>query len=729
MMINWSMLTVIYGILLEKGNTTQRIKLSYQAVVFSSLLQIFQKMLWPLQVTLGLKAILTALEQESLEIKKEEFKTKIDNHLKYQEKRKHIMAYYFLSNIDSSNDKVDELRSKIFREAKKCTTWENPIPLEWTFLENAIEHLRQNESILDFADIIYLASIVSINEKETVVSFLKYQHEIGALIFFENISDYIIIQPKWLADACRCFVTDKVDDDIETSDDWRELKATGKVSPDLMSKLLKKVPELKSKKKKQYLLRIMVNFDIIIQPNITTENIDHRSSIPYYIPCMITKKTSIQDVRIEYGLQALSPWVLFEFEFLPLACFNHIFFHFVRKYTVCTNKQSNNVAFYHGMGVFCLDESRKNGNLMLCFSANTIAVQLCNVSHDIGNICFQILDDLEKKVSILKHQGKLLNLKYTIKFKCKNGDPHAKNGRVTKEDVESSGDNKYYCSEHDKDNSTEELKTTWFKDELTCQDQNINPTVSAVDEVIRYDEQSSFKLKKKRIHDIQTNSNGLLIIADGKQNQILTCTLSGGHQKKIKLPGNPDSFAIINNENIAVTLPYEKDIVFVDISQGIIVKTIHMGLCCTAIAYFNSKFIVCVETTIKILDIDCKVQSSKPLPGFTTDGFSVGKNGNIYCTDYNKLICMDMHANILFIFTGENTRRPRGVTTDDEGYVLVAYDHSHNVHRVSPDGSSSQEIIPELPISDWSPFICFDSVTKSIIIGRKDMVIVYTRST
>ncbi|XP_076087387.1 uncharacterized protein LOC143057842 isoform X1 [Mytilus galloprovincialis] len=669
------------------------------------------------------------IKQESLEIKKEEFKTKIDNHLKYQEKRKHIMAYYFLSNIDSSNDKVDELRSKIFREAKKCTTWENPIPLEWTFLENAIEHLRQNESILDFADIIYLASIVSINEKETVVSFLKYQHEIGALIFFENISDYIIIQPKWLADACRCFVTDKVDDDIETSDDWRELKATGKVSPDLMSKLLKKVPELKSKKKKQYLLRIMVNFDIIIQPNITTENIDHRSSIPYYIPCMITKKTSIQDVRIEYGLQALSPWVLFEFEFLPLACFNHIFFHFVRKYTVCTNKQSNNVAFYHGMGVFCLDESRKNGNLMLCFSANTIAVQLCNVSHDIGNICFQILDDLEKKVSILKHQGKLLNLKYTIKFKCKNGDPHAKNGRVTKEDVESSGDNKYYCSEHDKDNSTEELKTTWFKDELTCQDQNINPTVSAVDEVIRYDEQSSFKLKKKRIHDIQTNSNGLLIIADGKQNQILTCTLSGGHQKKIKLPGNPDSFAIINNENIAVTLPYEKDIVFVDISQGIIVKTIHMGLCCTAIAYFNSKFIVCVETTIKILDIDCKVQSSKPLPGFTTDGFSVGKNGNIYCTDYNKLICMDMHANILFIFTGENTRRPRGVTTDDEGYVLVAYDHSHNVHRVSPDGSSSQEIIPELPISDWSPFICFDSVTKSIIIGRKDMVIVYTRST
>lgn len=32
-MIIWSMLNVIYGILLEKGNTTQHIKLSYQAVV------------------------------------------------------------------------------------------------------------------------------------------------------------------------------------------------------------------------------------------------------------------------------------------------------------------------------------------------------------------------------------------------------------------------------------------------------------------------------------------------------------------------------------------------------------------------------------------------------------------------------------------------------------------------------------------------------------------------
>ncbi|CAG2190219.1 unnamed protein product [Mytilus edulis] len=321
-------------------------------------------------------------------------------------------------------------------------------------------------------------------------------------------------------------------------------------------------------------------------------------------------------------------------------------------------------------------------------------------------------------------------LQETGKFKCANGDPNNPKGRVTKEEVESSGDGQYVCLEHTHTNgkhSTEELKSTWFKYYLTCQDQDVIQIISE-DEDIHYTEKSSFRLKKERIYDIQTNSTGLLIIADGKQDQILTCTLSGGNQKKIKLPGNPDSFAIIDNENIAVTLPYEEDIVFVDISKGEIVKTIHMGLCCTAIAYFNSKFIVCVDNTIQILDIDCKVQSTEPLPGFTTDGFSVGKNGNIYCTDYNKLICMDMHANILFTFTGVNTRRPRGVTTDDGGYILVAYDHSHNVHRVSPDGSRSKEIVRKLPKIDWSPFICFDSVTKSIIIGRKDKVIVYTRS-
>ncbi|XP_063408958.1 uncharacterized protein LOC134692437 [Mytilus trossulus] len=733
------------------------------------------------------------IKPEQLKEKKKIFKKRIIDHLCNQEKRKHLRAYFFLSNLNSSDDIVDELRDKIFRHAKTITSWEKPIPLVWTLLEHAIEHLRQTKSILDFDYIINLASIFSINGKEGVVSFLNYQHEIGSLIFFENISDFVIINPKWLIDACRCFVTDKVADEIENSDDWGELQQTGKLSTKLISKLLQKVQELTGmtsrKKLKQYILRLMTKYDIIIQPNIPTENIEHQKGKPYYIPCMITNKATIQDVQHACGLNSLTPWVLLEFEFLPLACFNQIFVDFVRKYTVCTNKKSNSVAFYHGMGVFYLNKSRKYEKVLLCFTANTIAVQLCNVSHDIGNRCCQILDDLESKVSILKKQSKLLNLKYTIKFKCKNGDPHDKNGRVTKEDVESSGDNKYPCFEHDKDHSTEGLKmtwfkdkltcrdeninptalavdkviqydvrvtkedvessgdntfpclehdkahpteglkTTWFKDELTCQDKNINPTASAVDEVIQYDKNSSFKLKKKRIYDIQTNSNGLLIIADGKQNQILTCTLSGGHQKKIKLTGNPDSFAIINNENIAVTLPYEKDIVFVDISQGIIVKTIHMGLCCTAIAYFNSKFIVCVDNTIKILDIECTVHSSKPLPGFTTDGFSVGKNGNIYCTDYNKLICMDMDANILFIFTGvDNTRRPRGVTTDDKGYILVAYDHSHNVYRVSPDGSSSQEIIQELPIIDWSPFICFDNVTKSIIIGRKDKVIVYTRT-
>ncbi|VDI33044.1 Hypothetical predicted protein, partial [Mytilus galloprovincialis] len=495
---------------------------------------------------------------ELLEEKIRQFKEKIKDHLRNQEKRKHITAYYFLSNLNSSDDIVDELRKKIFRDAKIVTTWEKAIPLVWTFLENEIEHLRQHKSILDFEYINDLASMCSINETENVVSFLKYQHKLGRLIFFETISDFIIIQPKWLADACKCFVTNKVVDDVDTSDDWKELQETG------------------------------------------------------------------------------------------------------------------------------------------------------------------------------KNQSNLLNLKYTIKFKCANGDPNNPKGRVTKEEVEISGDGQYVCLEHTHTSkgkhSTEELKSTWFKYYLTCQDQDVIQIILEVDEDIHYTEKSSFRLKKERIYDIQTNSTGLFIIADGKQDQILTCTLSGGNQKKIKLPGNPDSFAIIDNESIAVTLPYEEDIVFVDISKGEIVKTIHMGLCCTAIAYFNSKFIVCVDNTIQILDIDCKVQSTEPLPGFTTDGFSVGKNGNIYCTDYNKLICMDMHANILFTFTGVNTRRPRGVTTDDGGYILVAYDHSHNVHRVSPDGSRSKEIVRKLPKIDWSPFICFDSVTKSIIIGRKDKVIVYTRS-
>ncbi|CAC5371918.1 unnamed protein product [Mytilus coruscus] len=672
------------------------------------------------------------IEPELLEEKKRQFKEKIKDHLRNQEKRKHITAFYFLSNLNSSDDIVDELRKKIFRDAKIVTTWEKAIPLVWTFLENEIEHLRQHKSILDFDYINNLASMFSINERENVVSFLNYQHEIGRLIFFETISDFIILQPKWLADACKCFVTNKVVDDVDTSDDWKELQETGKVSPKLMFKLLQKVPDLrKSKKLRQYLLHIMTKFDIIIQPNITTENRDRRNKTSYYIPSMIKNKASIEDVRIEHGLTVLTPWVLLEFEFLPLACFNQFFFDFVRKYTVCTKKQSDNVAFYHGMGVFCLHDVRKYEKLVLCFSANTIAIQLCNVNHDIGNICIQILKDLERKISIFKNQNNLLNLKYTIKIKCANGDPNNPKGRVTKEEVESSGDGQYVCLEHTHNNgnhSTEELKSTWFKYYLTCKDQNVNQIISA-DEDIHYTEKSSFKLKKERIYDIQTNSNGLLILADGKQDQILTCTLSGGNQKKIKLPGNPDSFAIIDNENIAVTLPYEEDIVFVDISKGDIVKTIHMGLCCTAIAYFNSKFIVCVDNTIKILDVDCKVQSTEPLRGFTTDGFSVGKNGKIYCTDYNKLICMDIHANILFTFTGVNTRRPRGVTTDDEGYILVAYDHSHNVHRVSPDGLRSKEIVRKLPKIDWSPFICFDSVTKSIIIGRKDKVIVYTRST
>lgn len=102
------------------------------------------------------------------------------------------------------------------------------------------------------------------------------------------------------------------------------------------------------------------------------------------------------------------------------------------------------------------------------------------------------------------------------------------------------------------------------------------------------------------------------------------------------------------------------------------------------------------------------VLKSNDLPGFTSDYCCSSREGNIYCTGYNKLYCIDTKANVLFTFSTKNAIHPRGVTFREEVYILLACSHSKNVHMITSDGWKSQDIIADLPKSAWSPVICID---------------------
>ncbi|XP_063448527.1 uncharacterized protein LOC134728058 [Mytilus trossulus] len=675
-----------------------------------------------------LNVLTSILQKKTLESKIQEWQRNVIDLIKDQEKGRHLETFHYISNTESPESEIDNLRRIIFDTAKKSSVWRKNTPLVWIRLETKLNVVRKlNVNIMKFIDICVLASKCSITNHEELIKFLCEQNEIGNVIFFQDIPDYIILNPKWLVDAFRCVVSDKIEKHIENSFDWNMLKESGKISRALMLELFQKVPDLQFRSFDDHILKVMEKFDIIIKPKIT-ENLDEEMS--YYIPSMIVSNSTIEDVKKYFGLNnpnsKSSPWIIFEFTFLPIAFFNHVFFDYIRKYEVC-KEINNKIAFYQGIGVFYIDKTKLYQKLVVCFSRNIIALQIWDLDENMKFVCKLIYNQLESTVNNMQQRYKM-KLEYEVKVKCAEGNFKNKKGRLKVTDSFNSTNGKFYCEEHNEFHLSQTLSSTWLEGQIIQPTEPLETIENSTShEGLRYELHKTIDIDEARLYDMVINNDGLLICTDGECDQLVTYTMTGERQLAMKLSGNPYSLAVIDNNTVAVTIPKDEKVVIINLNKKQTIREINIGTWCTGITFIRNRLYIFTKQSLKVVKMNGTVLESIVLPGFTSDDCCSSPEGNIYCTDYNKLYCIDTKANVLFSFYKKNTIHPRGVTVDDEDYVLLACSHSKNVHRITSDGSQSKEIIAELPKSAWSPFICFDVKTKSIVIGMENKIFIYER--
>lgn len=179
-----------------------------------------------------------------------------------------------------------------------------------------------------------LANESFIEEEEELLSFLTYQHTIGNIMFFKEIRECIILSPDWLVKCSRCLVCDchseKRNHNLICPTAWNLLKSTGELSNVLINQLFQKEPDLRFGDHQAHLLQVMGKCAIVIKPRFrdTCHILDS-----YYLPCMIEKTSSYESIKNVFIRNtcdvAISPWLVLEFEFLPLAYFNHIMFYYI----------------------------------------------------------------------------------------------------------------------------------------------------------------------------------------------------------------------------------------------------------------------------------------------------------------------------------------------------------------------------------------------------------------
>ncbi|CAG2240018.1 unnamed protein product [Mytilus edulis] len=250
--------------------------------------------------------------------------------LGFQTKYHHLHNKFYLSNTNDSDEEFEKLRYAIYETARKMGNWGNAFPLKWILLEHLIEINKNNgKNFINFTEMSNLAKHPDINiiEKEDLLLFLRFQHNVGNIIFFENIPDLIILRPQWLADAFRCLVSDRVDNRrLHHLEDWTLFKRQGKISESLITELFESKDGSQFSGQKDNLHKVMEKLDILVK--IENSN--------YIMPSMMPS-AKFEDVCKNVGVHTekckRTSWLCFKFEFLPPSFFNHLSAWFIKQYT------------------------------------------------------------------------------------------------------------------------------------------------------------------------------------------------------------------------------------------------------------------------------------------------------------------------------------------------------------------------------------------------------------
>ncbi|CAC5393339.1 unnamed protein product [Mytilus coruscus] len=257
----------------------------------------------------------------------------------FTDSKLHLRSTHLISNTDDQEDVFRELRNDIFATANNSANWNREYPVKFIQIEKAINsELMKGKRIIPFERVKELGSNTSMpisDEKELRV-FLKYQHEVGNLLFFEDIPLYIILDPQWLANAFKCIVTAEQFQLELPHLDWSELKQTGKMNSKLLDAIFRK-QSVDIRNHKEHILGVIEKFDIIIRPSLLMGNGSVQKESCFYVPCMI-QISRVEDIDKVFKVpkDSKSTCLCFVFRFLPPHLISSLIVSCLREYSLAS---------------------------------------------------------------------------------------------------------------------------------------------------------------------------------------------------------------------------------------------------------------------------------------------------------------------------------------------------------------------------------------------------------
>ncbi|VDI73775.1 Hypothetical predicted protein, partial [Mytilus galloprovincialis] len=377
--------------------------------------------------------------------------------LGYQSKYHHLHDEFYLSNKEDTDKEFEKLRFAIFETTGKMKNWGEAFPLKWILLEHLIEiNKNHGKHFINFTEMIKLAKHPDINiiDEDELLLFLRFQHNVGNIIFFDNIRDLIILNPQWLADAFRCLVSDRLENSkLHHIEDWTLFKRQGKISESLITELFESKDGSQFSGQKDNLHKVMEKLDILVK--IENSN--------YIMPSMMPS-AKFEDLCNKFGILKenckRTSWLCFKFEFLPPSFFNHLSAWFIRHYN--PSKVDGGIALYRGICMF--DTDRSGGTkILVTMSTDTIALQIVTFSERqavLEGLCSSIYNEVTQLLINITERYKV-KISFKLHFKCSDGYYFQDIFEYEKLTVEK----EFFCIQHKQMHRSDQIFSPWMNNE------------------------------------------------------------------------------------------------------------------------------------------------------------------------------------------------------------------------------------------------------------------------
>ncbi|XP_063407885.1 uncharacterized protein LOC134691346 [Mytilus trossulus] len=363
--------------------------------------------------------------------------------------RRHISDKYeyFISNTEDNPSVFQLIRQNLLNLATTMRTWNIDYPIKFIQLEKCLREKKKELPIISFNEIKQISTEIPkpLNHEELML-YLKFHHELRALVYFEDLPDYIILDTQWLSDAFKCIITARKFQSGARrhllTDEWNDLNIKGILHSVVLEHILetnKKIFKFEEKQNlfqhKDHILNVMEKFDIIIRPTISDRDAADTKTC-YYIPCMV-KEVLDCPINEQFNVTekncTKSTWLCFKFKFLPGHLMNHLIASLSRKYEIAEvpvrGQTKRPIALFRGTVVFKLQKTSK---LLVMTYQNVIQIQVWDFGKH-GNIerCFfkNINDFVTEEINtIISKRFKMTTVKFDKMLGCSLAEPDCVTG-------------------------------------------------------------------------------------------------------------------------------------------------------------------------------------------------------------------------------------------------------------------------------------------------------------